>query len=124
MGTSISRILFGLSSLILAIGGLMHAKAFGNTVGAIAASDLPPFYGNSLKALWLIDSATLLVLSVIFGVLTARPVLIGRPLIVLLALIPAATAFCLYKFLGAFLPAHMLATAAVAAILGTLWLRA
>jgi uncharacterized membrane protein YwaF len=111
------RLLLILSALTLAAGGLMHARAFGKTLAAIAASDLEQFYANSLKALWLIDSATLLTLAALFAAIAARPRLGSGPVIVLLAIIPAATAFFLYKFIGNFVPAHMLVGSAVAAAL-------
>jgi hypothetical protein len=94
----------------------MHAAAFGKAVSAVSGSDLPPFYGSSLKGLWLIDAATLMILAVAFGCLAARPGLANKPIVILLALIPAATAFFLYKFIGNFPPAHLLAAAAAAAL--------
>jgi hypothetical protein len=118
----VPRLFLSLSALVLAAGGIMHARAFAKTVAAIAASDLEPFYGGSLKALWLIDSATLLTLALVFATVAARPGLVSRPVILLLAIIPAATAAFLYKFIGNFLPAHMLLGAAVAAgIAGLAW---
>ena len=120
MGNSLPRALFALSSLTLLVGGLMHAAAFGKTVSAVSASDLPLFYANSLKGLWLIDAATLLTLAVAFGFLAARPTLASRPIVILLAIVPAATAFFLYKYIGNFLPAHMLLGAAAAAAIGAL----
>jgi hypothetical protein len=95
----------------------MHARAFGKAAAAVASSSLPPFYGSSFEALWLIDSATLLVLSAIFALLAARPAHASGAMIVLMALIPAATAILLYRFMGSFLPAHMLLTAALMAAL-------
>ena len=116
------RLLLSLSALVLAAGGMMHARAFPKTLAAVAASDLEPFYRGSLKALWLIDSATLLTLAVVFAAVAARTKLVSRPVILLLAIIPAATAFFLYKFIGNFLPAHMLLGAAVAAVVaGLAW---
>jgi hypothetical protein len=120
MGNLLSRTLLGFSGLILLTGGLLHAGAFGKAVAATGASDLPAFYANSLKALWLIDSATLMTLSVVLGCLAARPALADRSVIVLVAIIPAATAALLYKFIGNFLPAHMLLVAAAAAVVGAL----
>jgi hypothetical protein len=100
----------------------MHARAFGRAAAAVAASSLPEFYGRSLKALWLIDSATLLVLAAVFGLVAARPRHASGVVIVLLALIPGATAAMLYTFMGSFLPAHMLLLSAlmagVAGVLG------
>jgi hypothetical protein len=118
MRNALPRILFAFSAVILLVGGLMHAAAFGKAVSAVSASDLPPFYGNSLKGLWLIDAATLMTLAVAFGCLAARPALANKPIVILLGVIPAATAFFLYKFIGNFLPAHMLVAAAAAALVG------
>jgi len=122
MGNLFPRILLAFSGLILLAGGLMHAAAYGKTVAATAASDLPPFFANSLKALWLIDSATLITLSVTLGWLAVRPAFAHRSVVLLLAIIPAATAFFLYRFIGNFLPAHMLVVAATAVVLGALGL--
>lgn len=104
----------------MAAGGLMHARAFDKTVAALADSNLATFYANSLKALWLIDSATLLTLALVFGLIAARPSLASRPVIIVLAMVPAATSFFLYKFIGSFVPAHVLMAAAIAAVAGGL----
>jgi hypothetical protein len=103
----------------MAAGGVMHAIAFQRTLSVIGVSRLPPFFGNSFKLLWLGDSATMLVLAVIFGVIAARPSLATRPLVLLIALIPAATAVLLYVFLGSFFAGHIqLATATAAFLAG------
>jgi len=103
------------AALLVGLGGIMHARAFGRAAAAVASSSLPEFYGRSLKALWLIDSATLLVLAAVFGLLAARPEHASGVVIVLLALIPGATAAMLYTFMGPFLPAHMLLLSALMA---------
>jgi hypothetical protein len=107
------QFLLGASSAMLALGGLMHARAFNKAAVAVASSNLPAFYANSLKALWLVDSATLFVLALLFGLIVARPVLAAGAVITLLALVPAATAALLYAFMGMFLPAHILLAAAI-----------
>jgi hypothetical protein len=111
----VPRILLIASSILLALGGLMHARAFGKASAAVGSSLLPAFYGNAFKALWLIDSATLIVLAGVLALVAWRPVLASGTVLVLLALIPGATAGLLYAFMGAFLPAHILLTAAVMA---------
>jgi hypothetical protein len=98
---------------MLALGGLMHARAFAKAAATVASSNLPAFYASSLNALWLIDSATLFVLALLFGLIAARPVLAAGAAIVILALVPAATAALLYTFMGMFLPAHILLAAAI-----------
>lgn len=117
------RFLLAFSAIILLVGGVMHASVFGKTVAAVATSNLPPFYGNSLKGLWLIDAATLITLAIVFGLLAGRPALVDKSVIILLAIIPAATACFLSKYIGNFRPAHMLLTAAAAAAGGALLLR-
>jgi hypothetical protein len=113
MTDRLPRFLLAASASILALGGLMHARAYGKAAAAVASSTLPVFYGSSLKALWLIDSATLLGLSTVFALVAARPAMASGAVISLLALIPAATAAFLYIFIGQFLPAHMLLAAAL-----------
>jgi hypothetical protein len=115
-----SRVLLALSALILVIGGIIHGLAFPKASSALDATDLLPFYANSFRALWLIDSATLVILSIIFITISARPSLFSRWMIIGLALIPAATAALIYTFVGSFFPAHMLAAASLAAIIAVL----
>lgn len=123
MTKTFPRLLLALSALIMAAGGLLHARAFDKTVAAVANSNLAIFYANSLKALWLIDSATLLTLALVFGLIAIRPSLATRPVIIVLAIVPAATSFFLYKFIGSFVPAHMLMCAAIAALAGGMFWR-
>ncbi len=106
------RVLLTLSSLILALGGVMHAAAYGKAVAAITGSNLPAFFGNSLKVFWLGDSATMFLLAAIYGWIAIRPRAATKSVVVLLALLPASTAVLLYTFLGAFFAAHMLLIAA------------
>lgn len=121
MARRLPGFLLAASALLLALGGLMHARAYAKAAAAVASSSLPAFYGNAFKALWLIDSATLLVLSAVFGAVALRPVLASGLVLILLALIPGATAVFLYTFIGVFLPAHiLLASAVMTAIAGTL----
>ena len=101
---------------MLGLGGLMHARAYSKAAAAVASSSLPDFYGNSLKALWLIDSATLFLVAAALVVIAARPALASGTIIVLIALIPGATAALLYVFMGSFLPAHLLLVATVLAM--------
>jgi hypothetical protein len=108
MVTRTPRFLLAFSSLLSAVGGTIHAAAFRKAMAAIDASNLPHFYAASSKGLWLADSATLFILAAIFGMIAARPTTVARPAVVLVALIPAATAILLYTFLGNFLAGHLL----------------
>lgn len=120
METNLARILLALSAVILAFGGTMHASAFRKMLTAVDASNLQPFYASSLKGLWLIDAATLFTVAIIFAVISAQPTFASKSVVILLALVPAATAFFLYRFIGNFLPAHMLLASAAAAIIAAL----
>jgi hypothetical protein len=113
MNNRIPRILLAISSAILLLGSVMHTSAFKKVIGVVAASNLPAFYGNALKALWLIDSITLAIMGLVFAVIAMRPVNAKRSLILLLGLIPAGTSILLYTFIGMFIPAHMLLVAAI-----------
>jgi len=94
----------------------MHAAAFPKALVAIDGSNLPHFYGGSSKGLWLADSATLFLLAAIFGLIALRPSLATRTVVILVALIPAATAVLLYAFLGGFIAGHLLLLIAVLAL--------
>lgn len=122
MAARTPRLLLAFASLLSATGGALHAAAFKKAQLVITASDLPRFYGGSSKGLWLADSATLLILAVIFGLVAARPSMATRPLVMLVALIPAATAVMLYTFLGGFFAGHLLLVIAALAFLGGLLL--
>src|SRR5947207_14288143 len=115
MHSLLSRFLLTASAALLLFGGAVHALAYKKAVAALATSNLTAFYAQALKGLWLIDSATLVILSMSFGVLALRPALASALMIALLALIPAATAALLYYFIGPFPPAHLLLFAALLA---------
>ena len=120
MTRTLPRLLLLVSAVILLFDGAVHTRAFNGALAAVANSNLPAFYGNALKALWLIDSVTLVTLGIVFGLIAFRPTLTSGVIISLLALIPAVSAVLLYNFIGAFVPAHLLLTAAVLAFMAGL----
>jgi hypothetical protein len=111
------RIFLFISSLILVFGGCMHAAAFKKAAAVLDSVTMPAFYSNSFKALWLIDSATLITVAVAFLMIALRPAFASKWIIVILALIPAATSALIYKFVGSFLPAHLLMSSALLAVI-------
>jgi len=115
---SLGRILLAFSAILLAIGAWIHTSAFYKMSAAVAKSDLVPFAAKSLRILWLEDSVVLLVLAITFAVIAAWPSAATKLVIVLLALIPAATALLVYYFVGTFIAGHILLASAIAAILG------
>lgn len=106
-----TRLLLAIPAALLAVGGAMHLWAFRKAADAAAGSNLPPFFGNSLKALWLMDSCGMFVLATVCAVCLADPQGASPVVIVLLALIPLSTAGLLYAFIGNFFAAHMLLVA-------------
>ena len=106
------RALLVLPAVLLSVGGVMHLAAFGKAADAVAGSTLPVFFGNSLKALWVMDSCGMFVLSAVCVALVIRPHAASRTVVALLSLIPLSTAVLLYLFIGRnFSAAHMLALA-------------
>jgi hypothetical protein len=105
---TLSRWLLFVAAVLLLFGAAMHTLAFPRTVTAATASNLPIFFSQSLKALWLIDSVTLIVLGTAFALVAVRPALASGMMLALLALVPLGTAILLYAFLGSFIPAHLL----------------
>src|SRR2546422_8504756 len=69
MSSSLSRLLLSISAALLLFGGVVHAFAFKKAVAAVTDSNLAAFYAKALKGLWLIDSATLIILACLFGLL-------------------------------------------------------
>jgi hypothetical protein len=110
------RVLLAVSAVLLFLGGLLHAVAFNGALAVLSSASMPAFYSGSFKALWLIDSATLISLACLFAFIVVRPSVVTRWVLVLLALIPAATAIFIYTFVGPFFPAHMFIAAAVAVV--------
>ena len=113
MANSLSRIFLGASAALLLFGGAVHTLAFKKGAAAIAASDLAPFFGKSLKGLWLIDSTMLITLAIVFGLIAVRPVMASSVVVALLTLMPAVVAILLYCIIGAIMPAHLLVVVAV-----------
>jgi hypothetical protein len=105
---TLSRWLLFVAAVLLLFGAAMHTVAFPRTVTAATASNLPIFFSQSLKALWLIDSVTLIVLGTAFALVAVRPALASGMMLALVALVPLGTAILLYAFLGSFIPAHLL----------------
>jgi len=116
MTNLLSRLLLAASSAILLFGGAVHTLAFKKAVAAVAASNLAPFFGKALKALWLIDSTMLITTALIFGLVAVRPAMVSRVFVVLVSLSPALTAILLYSFIGAIMPAHLLVIASALAV--------
>jgi hypothetical protein len=112
MNSPLARTRLAAAALILIGSACLHASAYGQVTAAVAAFGLSPPPGNAYRALWLADSTTSIAVGVVAALLAFRPALARPMIVVVLAVIPAATAVCIYHFLGAFPPGHLMITAA------------
>jgi len=120
---ALSRILLAFSALVFALGAWIHTSAFGRMSAVVAKSDLPAFFGNGFRTLWLQDSAIQIFFAIVFAFVALRPSAATRSIILLIALLPMATAIFVYHFIGNFIGGHIFLTGALAAILGALTTR-
>ena len=119
---SFPRLLLAIAALLEAFGAVVHGMAFRKAVAALAASNLAPFFASSLKTFWLNDSADAAILAAIFALFAARPRLAARPVILLLALMPASICALLYVFLGNFVAVPLMAAiTALVVVAGLFW---
>jgi hypothetical protein len=117
------RFLLVFAAILLVVGAVVHAMAFPHAVAAIAASNLPLFFGNILKVFWLADSTTMVSLAAAFSFIAARPQAASPAVIALIAVVPAALAVLIYVFMGSFFAGHILVVVAAAAWLAGWQLR-
>ena len=120
MNSTLARTLLAAAALILISSALLHASATGKVNAGVLASGLSPLLGNVYRALWAADSTTTAAVGVVSALLAYRPALASPVIVLVLALIPAATALCIYHFLGAFPPGHLMITAAALMVLAAI----
>jgi len=121
---ALSRILLAFSAFVFAFGTWIHTAAFGRMSAAVAKSDLPAFLSNGFKTLWLMDSSVQIALALVFAFVAIKPNAATRPIVVLIALVPLATAVFIYHFIGNFIGGHIFLAGGLAAILGGVMLPA
>jgi hypothetical protein len=116
----LSRILLSISALVFAFGAYIHTSAFGRMSDAVAKSDLPPFFGNGFRTLWLMDSSVQIISAIVFAFVAIKPTAATKPIVFLIALVPLATSVVIYYFIGNFIGGHLFLAGSLAAILGAL----
>lgn len=107
--------------MLLAVGAHFHTSAFGKTAAAVSESNLPAFLGSGFKVLWLQDSIVTNILAIIFAAVAIKPAA-PKWIIIVLALVPIATAGLVYYFIGNFYGGHVFLIAGIAAVIGALLL--
>jgi hypothetical protein len=118
MTSGASRVLFAFTSFLQVLGGIAHSFAFPKASAALLRVQLPPFFSNSFKALWLADSTTMFVLAAVLATIAIRPSTVTKPVVLLLGMIPLFVAALIYFFLGGFFAAHLLLATAVLIFIG------
>jgi len=112
----IARWLIVAGSLVLFLTALLHGSGYAEISRAVEKSDMKSFLIDVFKALWLMFSIHLLVLSAIFIVASQTPK--GRRLVLLCTLIPAFDTMLLFHFLGVFIGTVALAVATLLFLVG------
>src|SRR4051794_17017809 len=106
-----ARLLLAVAALLLLFGGAIHATAFPKVAPVLDSASIPIFLIGASKALWLADSSNLFAVGAAFGLVAAHPRSGGRALILVLALVPFASAILIYAWVGAFFAGHLMLVA-------------
>ena len=117
---TLSRILLAFSAFVFAFGAYVHTSAFGRMSDTVAKSDLPAFFGNGFRTLWLMDSSVQIISAIVFAFVAIKPTAATKPIVLLIALIPLTTCVVIYCLIGNFIGGHLFLTGALAAIFGAL----
>lgn len=112
----IARWLIVAGSLVLFLTALVHGSGYAEISRVVEKSDMKPFLIGGFKALWLMFSIHLLVLSAIFIVTSQTPK--GRRLVLLCTLIPAFDTMLIFHFVGVFIGTVALAVATLLFLVG------
>jgi len=106
------------ASIVLVATAALHAAGYRSVSSAILASGLNPSLVAPLRALWLMFSAHLVILTIV--IILAGRVPGGRRILLACALIPAADTALLLRFVGLFVGTFALAAATVLLVLAGL----
>jgi hypothetical protein len=116
----IARWLIVAGSVVLFLTALLHGSGYVQISPVLEKSAMIPFVTSGLKALWLIFSVHLAVLSAAFIAASLTPH--GRRLVLLCTLIPACDTILLFHFVGVFIGTVALAVATLLFLAGGLLL--
>ena len=112
----IARWLIVAGGLVLFLTALLHGSGYAEISRVVEKSDMKLFLIDVFKALWLMFSIHLLVLSAIFIVASQTPK--SRRLVLLCTLIPAFDTMLLFHFVGVFIGTVALAVATLLFLVG------
>ena len=112
----IARWLIVAGSAVLFLTALLHGSGYVQVSREVEKSAMKPFLVGGFKALWLMFSIHLLVLSAAFIVASQTPK--GKRLVLLCTLIPAFDTILLFHFVGVFIGTIALAVATLLFLAG------
>ena len=112
----IARWLIVAGGLVLFLTALLHGSGYAEISRVVEKSDMKSFLIDVFKALWLMFSIHLLVLSAIFIVASQTPK--SRRLVLLCTLIPAFDTMLLFHFVGVFIGTVALAVVTLLFLVG------
>ena len=112
----IARWLIVAGSVVLFLTALLHGSGYVQVSRVVEKSAMKPFLVGGFKALWLMFSIHLLVLSAVFIVASQTPK--GKRLVLLCTLIPAFDTILLFHFVGVFIGTIALAVATLLLLAG------
>ena len=106
------------AAVVLAGTAAFHATGYTSVSTAIQSSGAKPFLVAAVKALWLMFSAHLVILSIVVILATRLPH--PRPVLLACAGIPAVDTVLLFHFAGLFVGTFSVAAAALLLVAGAL----
>jgi len=105
-------------SIMLFCTAFLHASGYSGVANAIAATGAKPFLVSAVKGLWLMFSAHLIILSLVFVVASRNSG--GKWTVLACTLMPVFDTLLLLRFVGVFPGSILLAIATVLFLIGGL----
>ena len=106
------------AAVVLAATAAIHGSGYPSVSSAVGASGVNPALAAALRAVWLMVSFHLVILAIV--VVLASGATSGRRIVLACALIPAADAALLLRFVGVFVGTLNLAAATILLVLSGL----
>lgn len=116
---SLARWLILLGAIVLFCAAITHMIGYKFFIPALAQYNLPTHYVSAIRAIWVVFSLHMALLSIAIVLLSRLPG--SRGLVMFLSLIPTIDSLVMYHFVGLFVGTYMVASAAVLLLVGS-WL--
>lgn len=117
--SKLARLLLLGGAVILLLVAVLHTFGYVTTAIAVSNSGLSPELKSAVKALWLGFSLQAAVMGLVILIAAWKPSSVSSAVLLICALLPTLNAALLFKFVGSFYGAVMLAAGAVLVLVGT-----